>query len=45
MINEFQSYRYDPDSKVANVGEPKPLKIDDHFVDASRYLTWHLRYE
>lgn len=45
MINEFQSYRYDPDSKVANVGEPKPLKVDDHFVDAARYLTWHLRYE
>lgn len=45
MINEFQSYRYDPDSKVANVGEPKPLKIDDHFVDSARYLCWHLRYE
>lgn len=45
MINEFQSYRYDPDSRVANVGEPKPLKVDDHAVDAARYLCWHLRYE
>lgn len=45
MINEFQSYRYDMDSKVANVGEPKPLKVDDHAVDAARYLCWHLRYE
>lgn len=45
MINEFQSYRYDPDSKVANVGEPKPLKVDDHTVDATRYLCWHLHYE
>jgi len=45
MINEFQSYRYDPDSKVSNVGEPKPLKVDDHTVDATRYLCWHLRYE
>lgn len=45
MINEFQSYRYDPDSKVSNIGEPKPLKIDDHFLDAARYGTWRLRYE
>lgn len=45
LINEFQSYRYDPDSRVANIGEPKPLAIDDHCPSAGRYLTWHLRYE
>lgn len=45
MINEFQSYRYDPDSKVSNVGEPKPLKVDDHSIDMARYLCWHLHYE
>lgn len=45
LIRELQSYRYDENSKVANVGEPKPLKLDDHGPDALRYLTWHLRYE
>lgn len=45
LIRELQSYRYDENSKVANVGEPKPLKIDDHGPDALRYMTWHLRYE
>lgn len=45
LINEFQSYRYDPDSRVANVGEPKPLTVDDHCPSAARYLMWHLRYE
>lgn len=45
LIREMQSYRYDENSKVANVGEPKPFKVDDHGPDALRYLTWHLRYE
>lgn len=45
LIQEMQSYRYDTDSKVANVGEPKPLKVDDHGCDSLRYMTWHLRYE
>lgn len=44
LINELQSYRYDDHSKVANVGEPKPMKLDDHGPDALRYMTWHLRY-
>lgn len=44
LINEMQSYRYDSNSMVANVGEPKPMKLDDHGPDALRYMTWHLRY-
>lgn len=44
LIREMQSYRYDDHSTVANVGEPKPLKIDDHGPDALRYGTWDLRY-
>lgn len=44
LINEFQSYCYDDGSKVANVGEPKPLAVDDHGPSCVRYLTWHLRY-
>jgi len=45
LINELQSYRYDPDSTTVQIGEPKPLKLDDHGPDALRYMTWHLRYE
>ena len=44
LIRELQLYRYDDASKVANVGEPKPLKLDDHGPDAARYLAWPLRY-
>jgi PBSX family phage terminase large subunit len=44
LIRELQSVRYDPNSTVVDVGEPKPLKIDDHGPDALRYRTWHLRY-
>lgn len=44
LIREMQSYRYDENSRVANVGEPKPLKLDDHGPDALRYMTWDLRY-
>jgi phage terminase large subunit len=43
LIREFQSYRYNPGTQ-ASIGEPKPLKVDDHCLDALRYLTWHLRY-
>jgi phage terminase large subunit len=45
LIREMQSYRYDDKSSVANIGEPKPLKVDDHGPDSLRYLTWTLRYE
>lgn len=44
LIRELQSYRYDDASKQADVGEPRPLKVDDHGVDALRYMCWHLRY-
>jgi phage terminase large subunit len=44
LIREMQSYRYDENSKQVNAGEPKPLKMDDHAVDALRYGTWHLRF-
>jgi phage terminase large subunit len=45
LIRELQMYRYDPASNVAAVGEPKPLKLDDHHCDSLRYLCWHLRYD
>jgi PBSX family phage terminase large subunit len=45
LIREMASYRYDDKSKIAQVGEPKPLKIDDHSCDSLRYLMWHLRYQ
>lgn len=45
LIRELQSYRYDDNSKVASVGERKPLKIDDHGPDCLRYLVWHLRFD
>lgn len=44
LIRELSSYRMDPNSKVARVGEPKPAKVDDHGCDALRYMCWPLRY-
>lgn len=44
LIRELSSYIYDANSSVAMIGEPKPLKIDDHGPDALRYMTWHLRH-
>jgi hypothetical protein len=44
LIRELSSYVYDPNSTVANLGEPKPLQVDDHGPDALRYMTWHLRH-
>lgn len=43
LAREMASYRYDDASRVANIGEPKPMKLDDHGCDAARYLTWHAR--
>lgn len=43
-IAEFQSYRYDS-SRVVNVGEPQPLRVDDHCVSAVRYGAWSQRFE
>jgi PBSX family phage terminase large subunit len=36
MISEFQSYVWDP--KCAKLGEDKPLKANDHSLDALRYI-------
>lgn len=44
LIRELQSYQYDEHSRVANVGEPKPLKQDDHGIDSLRYMCHTLRY-
>lgn len=40
-IYEFGQYRY-VDTGASNVGEPRPLKQDDHSMDALRYLTYYL---
>lgn len=44
LIREMSSYVYDKGATVAVVGEPKPLKVDDHGPDAIRYMTWHMRH-
>ena len=43
LIREQQMYRYDEHSAQARGGEPKPLKLDDHGPDATRYMAWPLR--
>lgn len=43
LIRELQSYRYDDKSKSNEAGEPKPLKMDDHTIDACRYLLFNFR--
>lgn len=40
-IREHQTYRYDTS---AAMGEPKPLKIDDHTTDCVRYVCTRLRF-
>lgn len=45
LAREMATYRYDDASRVASIGEPKPLKLDDHGPDAARYLCWHSRFE
>lgn len=40
LIREMGTYEYDP--KSIEAGKEKPLKIDDHCVDAWRYLTMGL---
>ena len=44
LIREMGTYRY-AEGFASIGGEPKPLKQDDHFLDALRYAAWHLRYE
>jgi len=43
-ITEIQSYRYDINSHLVQAGEPKPLKENDHCMDALRYICHKLRY-
>lgn len=43
-IREFNSYQYDDRSSVAQGGEPKPLKLNDHTMDAGRYLSKRVWY-
>ncbi len=40
LIRELRTYEYDP--KSIEAGKEKPLKIDDHCVDALRYLVMGL---
>ena len=42
-IYEFGKYQAS-ETKQASHGEPKPLKKDDHAMDALRYGAWFLRY-
>lgn len=42
LIREMTSYSLDPKSRVARIGEGKPLKQDDHGPDALRYMAWAL---
>jgi phage terminase large subunit len=44
LNREMSSYRYDDVSIMANIGERKPLKVDDHGPDCARYGTFHCRY-
>lgn len=39
---EFQSYQYDPESRAIS-GELKPLKLNDHSIDACRYIVYGRR--
>ena len=43
LIREFQIYRYNDKGSAVDGGEPKPLKQDDHCMDALRYLCWGFR--
>jgi phage terminase large subunit len=43
LINEMQSYSYDEKSIQVKAGERKPLKVDDHCVDALRYMLWSMK--
>lgn len=44
LIYEFGQYRNDPNRK-GDKGELIPMKLNDHAMDALRYMAWHLRYE
>lgn len=42
--HEIVSYRRNENSNTAHIGEPEPLKVDDHGPSACHYGLWHLRY-
>lgn len=44
LIHEMAAYRRDDRRHSAHIGEPDPLKVDDHGPDAARYGVYHLRY-
>lgn len=44
LIREIAAYRQ-AGTGVAQIGEPKPLKVDDHGPDALRYMAYPLRHE
>jgi phage terminase large subunit len=44
FINEILSYRYDENIKAIN-GELRPAKVNDHALDAARYLMWSMVYD
>lgn len=44
LIGEFQAYRYEVEGNIMG-GERRPMKVDDHGIDVSRYMTFHLRFE
>ena len=43
LIKSMATYSYDNGSAVAQVGEPRPLKVSDHHPDALRYGAEQLR--
>lgn len=45
FIYEITRYVADPRGSLAGSGELRPLKKNDHAMDALRYLMWHLRFE
>jgi phage terminase large subunit len=44
LIYEMGTYRNDPNRR-GEKGELIPMKLNDHCLDALRYVAWHLRYE
>jgi PBSX family phage terminase large subunit len=38
VIKEIQGYKWDPRSSI--IGKDKPIKLDDHLLDALRYATY-----
>lgn len=45
LIYEMTHYKIDENATRIMVGEPVPLKLNDHSQDALRYLLWAFRFE